>query len=62
MVDTNAVVANCVVLVPGAAVGAVGVPVNDGEALVARKAIIDVFDVMLAVFDAILVSNDNSAF
>src|SRR5215467_8757616 len=29
---TNAVVANCVVLVPGAAVGPPGVPVNVGEA------------------------------
>jgi hypothetical protein len=29
---TNAVVATCVVLVPGAAVGACGTPVNIGEA------------------------------
>jgi hypothetical protein len=53
IVDTNAVVASCVVLVPGAAVGAVGVPVNEGDAIVARKAISDVFVVILAVLDAI---------
>jgi hypothetical protein len=40
------------VLVPGAAVGAVGVPVNEGDAIVALKAISDVLDVILAVFDA----------
>jgi hypothetical protein len=32
-VDTNAVVAICVLFVPAAAVGAVGVPVRAGEAL-----------------------------
>ncbi len=31
-VRTNAVVASCVVLVPGVAVGAVGVPVSPGDA------------------------------
>ncbi|MEX3972267.1 hypothetical protein [Paraburkholderia caribensis] len=31
-VETNAVVASCVVLVPAVAVGAVGVPVNAGDA------------------------------
>ena len=30
-----------------------GVPVNEGDAIVALKAISDVFDVMLAVLDAI---------
>jgi ABC-type cobalt transport system substrate-binding protein len=33
---TNAVVANCVVFVPGMAVGANGVPVNPGEAIGAK--------------------------
>ena len=32
--------------------GAVGVPVNEGDAMVALKAISAVFDVMLAVLDA----------
>ena len=36
-VFTNAVVATCVLLVPAAAVGAVGVPVNAGEANAARE-------------------------
>ena len=49
-------------LVPAAAVGAVGMPVNEGDALVALKAISDVFDVMLAVLDKIFVSNNDSAF
>jgi hypothetical protein len=53
MVDTNAVVANCVVLVPGAAVGAVGVPVNDGEFIVAFNAKSATIDVILDVFEAI---------
>lgn len=35
---TKAVVANCVVLVPGEAVGAAGMPVNVGEAIFAFKA------------------------
>jgi len=59
---TKAVVANCVELFPGAAVGAVGVPVNDGDAIVARSNISAVFVVILAVFDIILVSNEFSAF
>jgi hypothetical protein len=41
------------VLVPGAAVSAVGVPVNDGEFMVALSAISDVFVVILAVLAAI---------
>ena len=49
-------------LVPAAAVGAVGVPVNDGDAIVARNNISAVFVVMLAVLDVILVSNAASAF
>ena len=36
---TNAVVAICVVSVPALAVGAAGVPVNVGDAIVARSAI-----------------------
>ena len=36
--DTKAVVAICVLLVPAAGVGAVGVPVKDGEAIVALNA------------------------
>jgi len=62
ILETNSVVANCVVLVPAAAVGAVGVPVNEGDAMVALKAISDVFDVILTVLDKILVSNNDSAF
>ena len=54
MVDTNAVVANCVVLVPGAAVGAVGVPVKDGEFIVAFNAKSATIDVILDVFEAII--------
>jgi hypothetical protein len=50
---TNAVVANCVELVPGAAVGAVGVPVNDGEAIVARNNISAALAVILAVLEII---------
>ena len=52
--ETNAVVANWFVLVPGAAVGAVGVPVNDGDAIVALNAISEIFVVILEVFDVIL--------
>ena len=44
------------VLVPVAAVGAVGVPVNDGDAIVALSAIALVFDVILFVFVVTLVS------
>jgi hypothetical protein len=46
---TNAVVANWVEIVPVAAVGAVGVPVNDGDAMVARNNISAMFVVILAV-------------
>ena len=53
LAKTNSVVATCVVFVPNDAVGAVGVPVNEGDAMVARNAISLVFDVMLAVFEAI---------
>lgn len=42
---------------PSAAVGAVGTPVNPGEAIVARNAIAAMFAVILAVFDATLVGN-----
>lgn len=48
-------VAICVVFVPSAAVGAIGVPVNVGDALFAFKAIAAIFAVMLAVFAAIFV-------
>jgi hypothetical protein len=51
------VVANCVELLPVAAVGAVGVPVKDGEAIVALNAISAVLLVMLAVFEVTLVSS-----
>ena len=44
-------------LVPGAAVGAVGVPVKLGEAIVARKAMSAILVVILAVLDVTLVSN-----
>ena len=50
---TNCVVAICVVLVDNVAVGAVGVPVNEGDAIVALNNISAVLLVMLAVFDAI---------
>jgi lysylphosphatidylglycerol synthetase-like protein (DUF2156 family) len=46
-----------VVLVPGAAVGAVGVPVKLGDAIVARNAMSAILVVMLAVLDVTLVSN-----
>ena len=54
-VRTNCVVAICVVLVDNAAVGAVGVPVNEGEAMVALSNISAVFAVILAVFALIAV-------
>ena len=54
-VETNSVVAICVVLVPGAAVGAVGDPVNDGDAIVALNNISAILVVMLAVLDAMSV-------
>ena len=53
--ETNAVVAICVVLVPGAAVGAVGVPVNEGESIVARNKISAMLAVIEAVFAAMAV-------
>ena len=73
---TNAVVAICVELLSNAGVGAVGIPVNEGDAIVARNNISAVFAVILAVleaidvvllvmlvvFDIILVSNPASAF
>ena len=37
--------------------GAVGVPVNEGDAIVALNAISEIFVVMLAVLDAIVVGN-----
>jgi hypothetical protein len=52
---TNSVVANCVVLVPAIAVAAVGVPVKDGEAIVALNKISKVLAVILAVLELILV-------
>ena len=42
--------------------GAVGVPVNEGDAIVALNAISEVFVVMLEVLEVILVSNPASAF
>jgi hypothetical protein len=45
------------VLVPGIAVGAVGVPVKEGEAIVARNNISEVLVVILAVLAAINVGN-----
>jgi hypothetical protein len=50
---TNEVFANWVELFPGAAVGAVGVPVKEGEAIVALNKIFAVLVDILAVFDAI---------
>ena len=50
-------VAICVVLVPGAAVGAVGVPVKDGEFIVDFNAIADVLAVILAVLEATDIGN-----
>ena len=62
---TNAVVAICVLLVPAAGVGAVGVPVKDGEAIVALNAMSLVLVamslvlvVMLAVLAVTLVSKE----
>ena len=45
------------VLVPVVAVGAVGVPVNDGDAIVDRSVIALVFAVILTVFAATVVFN-----
>ena len=52
--ETNSVVAICVVLVPTAAVGAEGMPVNVGEAMVALNAISFVFVVTLLSIEVIL--------
>ena len=61
IVETNSVVAICEVLVPAEAVGAVGIPVNAGEAIVALNAILFVFVVILEVLAVTLVSNPLSA-
>ena len=58
---TNAVVASCVELVPSEAVAAVGVPVNDGDKIVALNNISNVLVVMLVVLAAKLVFNAASA-
>ena len=55
---TNAVVANCVVLVKAGAVVAVGVPVNEGESIVALNNISAVFVVILDVLELIFVFNE----
>ena len=52
--ETKAVVAICVLLVPVTAVGAVGVPVKDGDAIVARNNMLEVF--VLILFDNATVS------
>jgi hypothetical protein len=52
---TNAVVANCVVLVNAGAVLAVGVPVKEGERMVALNNISAVLLVILAVLELIFV-------
>ena len=62
LANTNSVVATWVVFVPTAAVGAVGVPVKLGEAIVARNAISVILVVILAVLDVTLVSNAASTF
>ena len=59
---TKAVVAICVELLSNAGVGAVGVPVNEGDSIVARNNISAVFAVILAVLELIRVSNPASAF
>ena len=52
---TNAVVANCVVLVNAGAVVALGVPVNEGERIVALNNISAELEVILAVLELIFV-------
>ena len=52
--ETNSVVAICVVLVPAAAVGAEGIPVNVGEAMVALNAISFVLVVTILSIEVIL--------
>ena len=59
---TKAVVAICSSFVVDEAVGALGVPVNVGDAMVARNNISAVFAVMLEVLDVILVLKAFSAF
>lgn len=49
-------------LVPAVAVGAVGTPVNAGEAVFAFNAILFMFVVILAVLDVTLVSNATISF
>ena len=55
---TNAVVANCVVLVKAGAVVAVGVPVKEGECIVALNNISEVLAVILAVLELIFVVSE----
>ena len=55
---TNAVVASCVVLVKAGAVIAVGVPVKDGERIVALNNISAVLVVILAVLELIFVLSE----
>ena len=55
---TNAVVANCVVLVNAGAVIAVGLPVKEGERMVALNNISAVLVVMLAALELILVLSE----
>ena len=55
LANTNSVVATWIVFVPTAAVGAVGVPVKEGEAIVALNAISAVLLRILATFIAISV-------
>jgi hypothetical protein len=55
---TNAVVANCVVLVNAGAVVAVGVPVKEGERMVALNNISAVLLVILDVLELIFVLSD----
>jgi hypothetical protein len=61
-VVTNEVFANWFELSPVAAVGVVGLPVKEGEAIVARNKISAVFAVILFVFEVTLVSKAFSAF
>ena len=55
---TNAVVANCVVLVKAGAVVAVGVPVKEGERIVALNNISAILAVILAVLELIFVLSE----
>ena len=61
--ETKAVVAIWLEFEPNEGVGAVGVPVKEGDAIVARNNISEVFVVILFVFEVILFDKDNvSAF